>query len=462
MTSAAGPLYEYTFYVEPEVLPEFERWLLARADDARRERGIVDVRTFETRGDDRDRAGRILQLRCRDDHVIDELLDDLLPTIDAAAAEEFGEAISVFGRTLREDPDQDIPPVESPDCLNCGTRLRGQYCGNCGQRARNRLISLWQLLSEAFGDLLEFDSRLWRTLIPLLIRPGRLTRDYLEGRRARYMPPFRMYLVLSVIFFVVAFFDPKDDLSLLFEPEPPPTPEEIAAADQEAEEAEEAAEEMHDDAREATEELREQGIIADEDAAEAVAALDDESDGEFNFKIDPETGECTSSGHDEMPEWLQRRLTKERLEKICERVGADDGKTLGNLMLDNIPVALIVLLPIMALVLKILYPLSRRYFVEHLLFFVHFHAFFFLILTLQILFARIADLLRVPEWISILILVAASFYIPVYLYKAMRHVYGQGHFFTFTKYVALAVAYSIGAALTMMSALLFALFAVGR
>ena len=105
-------------------------------------------------------------------------------------------------------------------CLNCGTELQGQYCGHCGQRASSRLISLWELTRDAFGDLFELDSRLWRTLVPLLIRPGRLTRDYLEGRRARYMPPFRMYLVLSVVFFVVAFFDPRDDLSLLFEPEP--------------------------------------------------------------------------------------------------------------------------------------------------------------------------------------------------------------------------------------------------
>ena len=242
MTTAAGPLYEYTFYVEREVLPEFDRWLAARADEARREQGVVDASTLETRDDDRGRAGRVLQLRCQDDSCIDALLDDLLPAIEASGAEAFGDSISVLERTLREDTDQDIPLVENPDCLNCGTRLRGQYCGNCGQRARNRLISLWQLLSEAFGDLLELDSRLWRTLIPLLIRPGQLTRDYLEGRRARYMPPFRMYLVLSVIFFVVAFFDPRDDLSLLFEPEPPPTPEEAAEAEQEAEETEETEE----------------------------------------------------------------------------------------------------------------------------------------------------------------------------------------------------------------------------
>src|SRR5210317_2494796 len=156
---------------------------------------------------------------------------------------------------------------EHPNCLNCGTELLGQYCGRCGQRARSRLISLWELLSDAFGDLLELDSRLWRTLIPLLIRPGQLTRDYLEGRRARYMPPFRMYLVLSVVFFVVAFFDPRDDLSLLFEPEPPSTPEEVAATKAEAAEV----------ADEVLATLEEEGVIEPE-------ALED-IDRELNIQL---------------------------------------------------------------------------------------------------------------------------------------------------------------------------------
>ena len=344
---------------------------------------------------------------------------------------------------------------DHPNCLNCGVELRGQYCGACGQRARGRLISLWELLQDAFGDLFEIDSRLWRTLIPMLIRPGRLTLDYLEGRRARYMPPFRMYLVLSVVFFVVAFFDPQDDLSLLFEPEPEPTPEETAKKREEAEA----------DVNEVLDELAAEGIItadqveaAKEDDIDVTIYGDDE--GGFNFQIDPETGDCETTGQEELPDWLQKRLTKERLEATCERIGADEGKTLGNLVLDNIPIALIVLLPFMALVLKALYPLSRRYFVEHLLFFVHFHSFFFLILTLQILFARFAGLVHLPEAIATLILVAASFYIPVYLYKAMRLVYSQGHILTFIKYVALSVAYMLGATLTMLGALLFALVSV--
>jgi len=348
---------------------------------------------------------------------------------------------------------------DHPDCLNCGAELRGQYCGHCGQRASSRLISLWELTRDAFGDLLEIDSRLWRTLIPLLVRPGKLTKDYLEGRRARYMPPFRMYLVLSVVFFVVAFFDPRDNLSILFEPDPGPTPEEQAAL----------AGDKVDEAEQKVDELLASGKVSEKQAEEVKKALDDNptftlfgdgTEGGFNVRCDKETGKCTTTGQEKLPEWIRKRLTAERLEGICERIAADEGKTLGGLLLDNIPVALIVLLPFMALVLKGLYPLSRRYFVEHLLFFVHFHAFFFLILTLEILFSRLADVTHIPDPISILVIVAASFYIPVYLYKAMRRVYAQGHFLTLTKYIVLSGTYAVGAALTMMGALLFALFSV--
>ena len=117
-----------------------------------------------------------------------------------------------------------MPPGASLNCLNCGNRLTGQYCGHCGQRSRSRLISLWELVRDGFGDLLDIDSRLWRTMIPLLIRPGRLTIDYLQGRRARYMPPFRMYLVLSVVFFIISSSQlPVDHLNHEHQQESPPS-----------------------------------------------------------------------------------------------------------------------------------------------------------------------------------------------------------------------------------------------
>lgn len=419
MTRFTGPLYEISLVNAGAASPELDDWLKELARRALRETGIEDARIFDSGVDDQGRAVHVCQFRAADDNALDELLDGFLAEVDAEIAEHFGDHVLVSSRTMREDDSNNLPAVESPNCLNCGTRLRGQYCGVCGQRARNRLISLWELLREAFGDLLELDSRIWRTLVPLLIRPGQLTHDYLQGRRARYMPPFRTYLVLSVLFFVVAFFDPQEDLGLLNEPEPKATPEEIA----------------EQDARRA-------------EAKKDIVTIDDGSEG-----WDCESGEVN---FENVPGWIQRRLTPERVIHLCEEFDTKRGvKAFVDGLVDNIAVALFVLLPFMALVLKALYPLSRRYFVEHLLFFLHFHAFFFLLLILLILFSGAITLVNIEGTITTLIIVAASFYVPVYLYKGMRRVYQQGRLVTLAKYVTLLVTYAFGASLTMLAAAIF-------
>jgi len=114
----------------------------------------------------------------------------------------------------------------------------------------------------------------------------------------------------------------------------------------------------------------------------------------------------------------------------------------------------------MALVLKLLYPLSKRYYVEHLLFVVHFHAFFFLILILQILFTRIVSLLSLPETLADVTVFAVSLYIPVYLYRSMRHVYEQGRLATIPKYLVLLAAYLAGFSFIFVSAAVFAAFSI--
>src|SRR4030095_12870336 len=76
-------------------------------------------------------------------------------------------------------------------------------------------ISLWGLVRDFLGDVFDWDARIWRTLRPLTFRPGLLTQEFLRGRRAHYTPPFRMYLILSVVFFLIAsIFDPGKDLTL--------------------------------------------------------------------------------------------------------------------------------------------------------------------------------------------------------------------------------------------------------
>lgn len=86
-------------------------------------------------------------------------------------------------------------------CANCGAPVDGAYCQGCGQETRLELPTARAFLHDAFGRYVAFDGRLWRTLAPLLVRPGFLTVEYLAGRRRRYVRPGRLLLVLALALF---------------------------------------------------------------------------------------------------------------------------------------------------------------------------------------------------------------------------------------------------------------------
>lgn len=90
------------------------------------------------------------------------------------------------------------------DCLNCGSELRGPFCGACGQRAIAAYPSVREMIGDAWEELSGYDGRFARTLRLLFGRPGALTLEVLEGRRVRYISPVRLYLVASVLYFLCA------------------------------------------------------------------------------------------------------------------------------------------------------------------------------------------------------------------------------------------------------------------
>lgn len=91
-------------------------------------------------------------------------------------------------------------PVGTP-CPNCETPLEGPWCHQCGQKGEDYHRSIGHLVAEAFEGLTHFDGRFWRTMPDLVRRPGRLTRAYLDGRRAPQIPPFRLFLVVVLLVF---------------------------------------------------------------------------------------------------------------------------------------------------------------------------------------------------------------------------------------------------------------------
>jgi hypothetical protein len=267
-------------------------------------------------------------------------------------------------------------------CENCGAVVTSRFCPDCGQRTEHLTYSVWHFLREATEDLTHADSRLWRTLGALLGRPGYLTREFFAGHRARYLPPVRLYLVLSVLFFLTPTASSLDQHSAR------PTASQPATAHPHTQQTPQA-----------------QGVHPN------CAWIRYEGPGSA---------------------WLEPRLTAG-----CYKVAEDRGRGLQEELVHNLPRALFVFLPLLALFMKLMYWWPRRYYVEHLLFFVHNHAAVFLLLTLSWL-VRIA----VP-WHAFdgLVSFAVGIYVPVYLYRAMRRVYGQGHWLTSLKFMTLGLAY---------------------
>lgn len=455
MADTFGPVYEVTHSVDREIVAEFDTWLGQHLEEMLSIQGVSRAGSFTADDHEDGRPRRVSQYFFDSDADLENYIAGPADIMRQSADDLFAGHFDVTRRVLHENEFVDGTLKPADLCLNCGTTLSGQYCGNCGQRARTKLISIWQLLREAFGDLLELDSRLWRTLILLAVRPGKLTRDYLEGQRARFMPPFRTYLVLSIVFFLVAFFDPKEEFGILFD-EADVAEEQIGESGAVDEIRENVVRDLAEEGVLTTDqadvESSQDGVANSTSVAVPTTSADDANEEDdvdglnIRFGDDDETrtDSCDDIDAEDWPPWLEQRLPPERLKVMCERIVADDGKALGSKLLDNIPAALIALLPLMALVLKALYPLSKRYYVEHVLFVVHYHAFFFLILTLQILFSRLISMLGLPEFLSGITNAAVFIYIPIYLAMSMRRVYGQRWLVTIPKYLLLFVAYLIG------------------
>ncbi len=148
-----------------------------------------------------------------------------------------------------------------------------------------------------------------------------------------------------------------------------------------------------------------------------------------------------------------------RLRAACREIMRDQA-SFGRALIDNIPKMMFIFLPLIALVMAVLYLGSRRYYVEHLLFFVHFHAFFFLGGIVVLLVERLGDLAGPPpprafEVLGNVLGAAFMVYVPWYLYRAMRRVYGQGRGLTIVKWSALGIAYVICMSLTAVGLLFY-------
>ncbi|HKI89166.1 MAG TPA: DUF3667 domain-containing protein [Draconibacterium sp.] len=90
---------------------------------------------------------------------------------------------------------------ENVICKNCGTKFSGYFCPNCGQSVNEYDKPFSFIFYNFLGDFFAFDTRFFKTFVTLICKPGFLTKEYFEGRRVRYAPPFRVFIFASFILF---------------------------------------------------------------------------------------------------------------------------------------------------------------------------------------------------------------------------------------------------------------------
>ena len=92
---------------------------------------------------------------------------------------------------------------EEYTCKNCSKKFYGNYCPECGQSVKEFERPFQFLIVDFMGNIFAFDTRFWKTFVAILFKPGTLILDYVKGHRVKYMPPFRFYVFISFVFFLL-------------------------------------------------------------------------------------------------------------------------------------------------------------------------------------------------------------------------------------------------------------------
>ena len=288
--------------------------------------------------------------------------------------------------TQTQSPPPSLPPAWTTQCLNCGASLTGAFCAQCGQRVVPPHPTTQELVGDLYDELAGWDGKFAKTIRLLLTQPGELTRAVIEGQRTRYVKAVRLYLMCSLVFFLVQASAPlpdtEVDVDMGFGIG-------VSAANQ-------------------TPGERALGKAMTRGFASLTAAERADLDREV-----------------ETQPWLFRPML---------RAMAEDYDGLSRRAAETTPRVLFVLIPALALVLALFY--RGRHYPEHLYFATHFGTFVFIVLTIE---TAIAYTRSLPAMFAAQVI--AALVILVYGIIAQRRVYGGSWLVTGAKAFGVAVIY---------------------
>lgn len=340
---------------------------------------------------------------------------------------------------------------ENVVCANCKTQFSGRYCPNCGQALKEYDKPFSFVFYNFLGDFFAFDMRFFRTLVALLFKPGFLSKEYIEGRRVKFAPPFRIFVFASFVLFLMLQTYTNRGLTTVLDAD-------IKTGEQSLDSilvvsadslANAMAQEMNEEELAATNLfLQEKGISIDSAAAEKLGInLNLES-----FRDTKDLRHGLAKVAVILEENLEKEEDAEQRVKLREqiRLCRSPEQAMAKI-LEYISWAFFLLLPLFALLLKLMYIRRKQNYMRHLIFSIHIHAFIYIVMILIIgLYLIIPGNLEV---ITLLIIFA----LPIYTVVAMKRFYNQRVGKTIMKFFAISFLYNIVFLFLVVSAIINAL-----
>jgi len=313
-------------------------------------------------------------------------------------------------------------------CENCGTPLNGHYCAKCGQAAIDYRRSFRYIIVDLLNEFLNWDSKFFATIGLLLVRPWKLTNEFVAGRRVRYVHPLRLYLLASILFFFAVNYWAK---SIHLQPRKLTSENraEIAAA----------LDKQHltPEQRAKVERALNLANISPEVAAIMAAKRKDTTQEETATPQATATSKETATPlidfspaknpSTPFEKWVETHAK----EKIGER--GTNLQLFVKTLISNLPYMMLCCIPLFALVLKLLYVRRKVFYIDHLIYALHIHSFAYLA-TILIILATIG-LNRVASGASaglITALLWIAFALQIFL--SIRRVYRQSWFVSVFKF----------------------------
>jgi hypothetical protein len=311
-------------------------------------------------------------------------------------------------------------------CENCGAQLQGHWCAKCGQPAIDYRRSFRHVIADLLNEFLNWDSKFFATIGLLVVRPWKLTNEFLAGHRVRYVHPLRLYLLASILFFFAVNYGAR---GLRFEPG------NLGPKDRAELEADLKKEDLPPAAREKLEALLRESPASPAPSPQATAPSPSPAP-----KTDKQKQEFGKVGERPFVVFDQAKSTtpfESWIEARAKEKMGEHGTKMGlfiSTLFSNLPYMMLCCIPLFALVLKILYVRRHIFYIDHLIYALHIHTFAYTGIMLIVL-ATIGLNRVIPGPIAgwTIALLWIAFLVQIFL--SIRRVYRQGWFISIFKFL---------------------------